>query len=166
MQIRKVKREDLVEVAKIKVEAWQDSYKGIVDNNYLNNMDYKRTAEKWEKNFNDENFIVAIVDNQIVGFCRYGDRIDELERFIEYDGEIYAIYIKSDYKRRGIGRKFVNYAIQDLKKQGKKKVIIWCLEQNKGAKKFYSSINGKYLGEKDANIGNTIYKEIAYGYKV
>lgn len=121
MEIRKARREDLVEVAKIKINSWKDTYKEFVSNDYLNDMDYKKTAEKWNNNFNNENFIVATEEEKIVGFCRYGNRIDELNRFEEYDGEIYAIYIKKGYKRKGIGKEFVKHAINDLKKQNKKK---------------------------------------------
>lgn len=166
MEIRKARREDLVEVAKIKINSWKDTYKEFVSNDYLNDMDYKKTAEKWNNNFNNENFIVATEEEKIVGFCRYGNRIDELNRFEEYDGEIYAIYIKKGYKRKGIGKEFVKHAINDLKKQNKKKVIIWCLEQNNEAREFYTKIGGKLLGEKKAKIGDNIYKEVSYGYKI
>ena len=89
-------------------------------------MDYKKTANKWLKNFNNENFIVAVADDQIMGFCRYGNRIDEIDRFKDYDGEIYAIYIDKRFQRQGIGNKMVEYACNELKKQNKNKVLIWC----------------------------------------
>ena len=92
INIRKVEEKDLLEVAKIKVETWRNTYKQIVDDSYLRNMDYIKTADKRKKNFENEKFIVAEKDKKIVGFCRYGNRIDELERFKEFDAEIYAIY--------------------------------------------------------------------------
>ena len=55
MIIRPVEKADLDTVAKIKVETWNNSYKGIVDNIYLEKMDYKKTANKWLKNFNNDN---------------------------------------------------------------------------------------------------------------
>ena len=121
MIIRPVEKADLDTVAKIKVETWNNSYKGIVDNIYLEKMDYKKTANKWLKNFNNENFIVAVADDQIMGFCRYGNRIDEIDRFKDYDGEIYAIYIDKRFQRQGIGNKMVEYACNELKKQNKNK---------------------------------------------
>lgn len=42
MIIRPVEKADLDTVAKIKVETWNNSYKGIVDNIYLEKMDYKK----------------------------------------------------------------------------------------------------------------------------
>lgn len=164
MIIRPVEKEDLNIVAKIKVETWNNSYKGIVDNAYLKKMDYKKTADKWLKNFDNENFIVTVLDNKIVGFCRYGERIDELNRFKDYDGEIYAIYIDKNFQRQGIGNKMIEYACTELKKQNKNKVLIWCLKDNISARKFYEGINGKVLGYKTSDIGGKEYEEIAYGY--
>lgn len=164
MIIRPIEKGDLNEVARIKVEAWNDSYKGIVDDEYLKNMNYKRTADKWLNNFDNENFIVAVYEDKIVGFCRYGERIDELERFTEYDGEIYAIYIDKNFKRKGIGKEMVEYASNELKKQGKAKALIWCLKDNINARKFYEKIEGKFLGNKKSNIGGKEYDEVAYGY--
>lgn len=164
MIIRPVEKADLDTVAKIKVETWNNSYKGIVDNIYLEKMNYKKTANKWLKNFNNENFIVAVADDQIMGFCRYGNRIDEIDRFKDYDGEIYAIYIDKRFQRQGIGNKMVEYACNELKKQNKNKILIWCLKDNLNARKFYERINGKVLGFKNSNIGGKEYNEIAYGY--
>lgn len=166
MQIRRVERKDLLEVAKIKVETWQQSYDGIINKKYLENMDYKKIAEKWSKNFNNENFLVVVENEKILGFCRYGDRGDEFDRFREYDGEIYAIYISEKYAKKGIGKKLVASAMEDLKKQHKNKVIIWCLEQNIEAQKFYNRIGGNFLGKKQAKIGDELYKEVAYGYEI
>ena len=164
MIIRPVEKADLYTFAKIKVETWNNSYKGIVDNIYLEKMDYKKTADKWLKNFNNENFIVAVSNGQIVGFCRYGNRIDELDRFKDYDSEIYAIYITTDSQRQGIGKEMIKYASNELKKQNKNKVLIWCLKDNFCARKFYEKINGIILGYKKSNIGEKYYDEIAYGY--
>lgn len=41
-------------------------------------------------------------------------------------------------------------------------MIIWCLTDNMGAIKFYEKLGGKRVLDKDAQIGNDIYKE--YGF--
>lgn len=155
-----------MEVAKIKVETWRDTYKQIVDDSYLRNMDYIKTADKWKKNFENEKFIVAEKDKKIVGFCRYGNRIDELERFKEFDAEIYAIYIDREYQRLGIGKKLVDYAKKEMSCENKNKFLIWCLEKNESSLGFYKKIGGTLLGKKQAKIGEKLYSEIAYGYEI
>ena len=166
INIRKIEEKDLIEVAKIKVKTWRDTYKGIVDENYLKNMDYIQTANKWKKNFENENFIVAEKDKRIVGFCRYGNRIDELERFREFDTEIYALYIDKEYQKMGIGKKIVDYVKKEMSCKNRNKFLIWCLEKNENSLEFYKKIGGKFLGKKQAKIGEKIYSEIAYGYEI
>lgn len=155
-----------MEVAKIKVETWRDTYKQIVDDSYLRNMDYIKTADKWKKNFENEKFIVAEKDKKIVGFCRYGNRIDELERFKEFDAEIYAIYIDKEYQRLGIGKRLVDYAKKEMSCENKNKFLLWCLEKNESSLRFYEKIGGTLLGKKQAKIGEKLYSEIAYGYEI
>ena len=58
----------------------------------------------------------------------------------------------------------IKYAANELKKQNKNKVLIWCLKDNFCARKFYEKINGIILGYKKSNIGEKYYDEIAYGY--
>ena len=45
----------------------------------------------------------------------------------------------------GIGKKLVEYAINDLRNKSKTKMVIRCLEKNENARKFYEKIGGKLL---------------------
>ena len=46
--------------------------------------------------------------------------------------------------------------------QGKQNMIVWCLSENKNAINFYKKLGGKIVVEKDAKIGDELYKE--YGF--
>ena len=51
-------------------------------------------------------------------------------------GEIYAIYILKEYQQRGIGKKLINFAVNDLINENYDKVVIWALKDNPNVK-FY-----------------------------
>ena len=97
---------------------------------------------------------------------RFGKRLDELNRFTEYDGEIYGLYVKPGLLRKKIGSKLLLYAKESLKEQGNHKMIIWCLKENEPSRKFYERMGGILLGEKMRNIGGKDYPLVGYGYQI
>ena len=109
--IRKKEKKDCQAVAHVVTVAWNETYKGIVPDWFLEHLK-ENEEERAENSFNefDENNnhqFVLEVDNEVVGFVNFGITDDE-----EYDhcGEIFALYIISKYKGYGFGRKLVEYA--------------------------------------------------------
>jgi GNAT superfamily N-acetyltransferase len=62
-----------------------------------------------------------------VGECREGDA----------DGELYAIYVDPDHWASGIGRELIAVGEQRLRELGHMDVILWVLEDNPRARRFY-----------------------------
>ena len=62
--IRNATIEDIEKIADIKIEGWQTAYRGIIDDDFLDNMDRKKEIEKKRKNIdNGVNIIVAELKN-------------------------------------------------------------------------------------------------------
>ena len=96
--IRKVKREDIEQVVDIQVTGWQTAYRGIIDDEYLNNMSREEKIKKRQKDFNENGFIVAEIEDKVIGFCRYSDTNKyEIEKE-NIDCELMALYVKYEYK--------------------------------------------------------------------
>ena len=159
-KIRKQEREDCKDVVHIKTIAWNETYKGIVPDEYLANLyrnEDERLVRAYEK-FEDESIhqFVLIVDNKVVGFLGVGKSLEE-----EYPniGQIYALYIINKYHGYGFGRKLVETGIKELKKIGFDKMIICCLEGNP-TNEFYKHIGGNLVKTKPYkkfNIPENIY---------
>ncbi len=67
--IRNATIKDIEKIADIKIEGWQTVYRGIVDDDFLDNMDRDKEIEKRRNNRdNGVNIIVAELNNDIVGF--------------------------------------------------------------------------------------------------
>ena len=72
--IMNIKREDLRHVSEIAVKGWQTAYRGIIDDEYLDNLRIEDKYQKQLKNYDEygmHDFIVAKSNNEVVGFCRY-----------------------------------------------------------------------------------------------
>ena len=83
-------------------------------------MNINEEREKRKNNIEKgADIIVAELDNEIVGFCLYRDYIKNQEDNLDADCEISSLYVKSELKRKGIGKKLMNYVIDDLKSKRK-----------------------------------------------
>ena len=71
IKIRNVKKEDLRAVAEIAVNGWKTAYKGIIDDDFLDNLSIEDNYKKRLNDYTENGFIVAELNNEILGFCRY-----------------------------------------------------------------------------------------------
>lgn len=163
--IRKIKYEDIEQIVDINIKDWKKVYKGIIDDSILDNLNREEKIEKWRKNYNIGNVIVAEKNGSILGFCRYDDNV--VYENTNIDSEIIAIYVDCDKLRNGVGRKLVEYVKNDLKNKNKTKMVIWCLEKNENARKFYEKMGGTLLpDEKYFEKEGKKYKEVGYIYNI
>lgn len=143
--IRRKTREDCAPVVHVATVAWNETYKGIVDDNYLNKL-YETEEQRANDIYNkfdeeDNHQLVLEVDNNIVGFVNVGDTDDT-----NYDncGELHAIYILGKYKGKGFGKKLFEAGVEELKRMGYDKMIIGCLVGNP-SNDFYKHMGGKLI---------------------
>lgn len=163
--IRNIEKKDIPAVVNIQIDGWQTAYKGIIDDTYLESMNAEQRINERKKDYKLGSFIVAEMNNEIVGFCRYDNKVIS-ENLKDYDCELKALYVKSNLKRQGIGKLLFNHVKNDLKKQRRSKMILWCLKENYPSRKFYEKMGGKLIQEKDIEFGDKTYKEVAFGYNI
>ena len=146
---------DAAAIAYVHYHGWQQSYKGLLPDSFLQGRSIESSREHFEKR-RCENMAVAEVDGKIVGFCGWGDF-----RGDENMGEIYAIYLLDEYKRRGIGSMMMDHAVQKLKEMGHGKVGLWVLKNNESAILFYEKVGFSYTGEdKQEDMGEVITESL------
>ena len=143
--IRKKERKDCADVAHVVTVAWNETYKGIVPDDFLDGLylnEEQRAINSYNKfDENNNHQYVLEVDGKVIGFVNVGSTDEK-----EYDncGELHAIYIINGYKGNGYGKKLINIGIEELKKMGYNKMIIGCLEGNP-SNEFYKHIGGKFI---------------------
>ena len=160
--IRYYEKEDIEQIAKIIDEDWKIAFKGIIDEDYLKNLNYKDREKRIRDKYQKEKAIVYDDNGTIKGFCRFGENRDDEKEL----AEIYALYVKNDERRTGIGEKLITKAKEILKERGYEEVLLWCLEENKNARNFYEKVGGKLYKERLFKIGNIYYNEVSYKYNL
>ena len=164
--IRNIKKEDIPQVVDIQISGWQTAYKGIIDDEFLNSMNREERIAIRNKDFTPNGFIVAELNSEIVGFCRYVDTNFSTPNEFDIDCEIIALYTKPDLKGNGIGTKLFQYVLNEFKTINKTKMIIWCLKENYPSRKFYKKMGGTIIGEKTITFGIKDYMEVGFLYNI
>lgn len=161
--IRESTLSDANEVAESHVKSWQQSYRSIIDEHYLENISFNDRLELRSKilQSNDSNQIhlVAVYDGKIIGFCDAGPAF---ENNATYRGEIYAIYLLEEFKKMGIGQQLLQASHEFLAQKKLLPYVAWVLKENHSACAFYQKNGGILSGEKIEEIGNKSYTEVAY----
>lgn len=159
--IRKAKKEDSKEISELVIRGWQSAYKGLIDDDFLNNMSAEIGKENWERVITfqneDDNVFVYEEDNKVLGIIRFGTPEDKENK--KYNAEIHVLYVEPNLKRQGIGSKLFNFAKETLINQGRKNLIIWCLKGNEQGFSFYQKMGGKYIADRKATINNIEVEE-------
>ena len=122
--------------------SWQQAYRGIVDQGYLDSMSLQKCEEiayKWL-----DNILVAKDGEDVVGFAGYGKyRNDELTG----TGEVYAIYVLQQYWGKGVGRMLMQAALDMIKEYPS--VAVWVLKDNARAISFYEKFGFRPDGREE-----------------
>lgn len=146
--IRKMERKDCKEVTHVVTVAWNETYKGIVPDEFLKGLYFneeQRAINSYDNfNENDNHQFVLEVDGKIVGFVNVGSTDEN-----DYNncGELHAIYIINGYKGYGYGKELYNAGVNELKLMGYNKMIIGCLVGNP-SNDFYKHIGGKLIKQR------------------
>ena len=144
--VRKASFDDAREIAEINAAVWQTAYKNLLPAEVLNTRkaDEKRIDDWQQRTDNGKYTILVYDDGEVSGYLWAGPARDDIG--IVY--EIYALYVKSDRQRQGIGRALltayqtqINYAPHYL----------YMLKGNLPAARFYESMGGKNFPEQNRN---------------
>ena len=130
--------------------AWQEAYRGIVCDHYLDTMTVEATTAR-ARQF-PENTLIAKDKEKVVGFAVFGPSRDE---DLPDAGEVVAIYVLSEYYNKKIGYRLMNEACSRLKEYNS--IFVWVLEGNERAIRFYHKYGFEFDGcKKIWNLGTPV----------
>ena len=165
--IRAGKLSDADQITAIKVDSWKETYKDLIPKEALNKITYEKEKEKYINKFNNRRIVVYEENNEILGYSFFGKRQNvNKEKMEDYTSEIYALYIKNDFKRKGVGTKLINHIWDTLKKENNEKVLLWCLKDNQNAIDFYKKNGFEYLNNKKEELNGVNIEELSFGKKL
>lgn len=155
--IRKNELKDQAQMARIKVDGWRSAYDKIIASKYLKALDYDSQTERYIRSFEEykDLVLVAVKDEEVLGYSCF----DLKKQEDKYDAELVSLYIKPNYKGKGIGTSLFKETVKELLNQQKRNMIIWCFADDEKSIKFYQDLGGKMVETKRAKIGDNYYQE-------
>jgi GNAT superfamily N-acetyltransferase len=142
IKLREARAGDEPAVADIHVRAWQEAYRGLIPDEFLDELDPddRVAAYAFEADGVDApTTLVAVQEGEDCGevilgfatFCRSRD-VDTPDH-----GEVAALYVDPDRYEGGVGRMLMREARRRLWEEGFSDALLWVLDGNDRAARFY-----------------------------
>jgi ribosomal protein S18 acetylase RimI-like enzyme len=166
VKIRAAKADDAPAIARVHVETWRSAYRGIVPEAYLAGLSPAERAAEWRNDLTDwggARFALVVHEegDELIGFAAAGP---ERSGDPKYRSELYAIYVLPSHQRCGLGRALVRAVTGRLVAGGTRSMLLWVLEANAPARRFYETLGGEVVRGQPIEIGGVTFTEVAYGW--
>lgn len=159
MEIRHSSPQDsLREISDVYERSWKYAYENIIPQHFLDSI----PSGQWANGIFKDNTVnlVALAEGHIVGTLCYGK-----SRWPEFAdcGEIISVYLLPEYMGKGCGKRLMETAIEELRALKFQTVLLWVLEENFRARRFYEKCGFTFCGEsKQADFGGKELSEMLY----
>jgi ribosomal protein S18 acetylase RimI-like enzyme len=163
--VRKAVLSDAFSIGKIYTHSWKITYKGIMPDSFLDELNPAFSAKNFENDIignSKKRFAYVIeIGKAVVGFVMGGPSKENLEPGV---GELHNIYILNEFRGQGVGRKLLTACADELVNRGFQKMILYVLTENP-YQRFYESAGGvleSYDGQ--VEIGGQNFKLSKYAW--
>lgn len=148
---RKAVLEDCLDLAILKGQVWNTTYKGIYSEEKLSGYDIAKNESIFQNIVNnpDIELFVALDNQKIVGLMTCGK---PYRPFMDFQQEIGLLYILKEYQRKGIGKTFFEIARNQVKGNGYTKFFLSVNSKNFDAQKFYEAMGGVTIYQDEVSI--------------
>ncbi|GEN46869.1 GNAT family N-acetyltransferase [Alkalibacillus haloalkaliphilus] len=151
MKIREAKLSDASGIGKVHVNSWRTTYKGIVPDEFLNNLTYEKREKLWINNISAQDQYIIVAENetgQIVGFASGGKRETNVHKNA---GDLTSIYILEEFQGQGVGTQLMKDMFAYFKEVGYNTIFVEVLKSNE-TKFFYEAFGAVHHEAKTITI--------------
>ena len=162
--IRGATEADLGAIAKVLVDTWRTTFRGRLADEFLDGMSYSHQEDRHRRTMSspETSYFVAIAELQmeVIGFANGGPNRQQV---LPQAGELYAIYIRHDFQRRGVGDRLFRAVVAEQQRHGRPGMFVWVLADNPN-RAFYERLGGRPIAERPITLGPETVTEIAYAW--
>lgn len=159
--IRRARPLDAAALARVQVDSWRETYRGIVAQTYLDAMTYTQYERQWRRTLGTRGWaFLAVFQGQIVGLASAGPARHPKG----FAGELYVLYLLRRFHGRGIGRALFDSVHLELARRGVGDMLVRVLADNPN-RSFYERLGGEVVGEASCVVGGVTLRQVAYGWR-
>lgn len=158
--------DDAHAIAEVHVESYKSAYRSVFPEAYLDGLSVQKYESLWQDLLaSQEQPSITLVGRDagasVLGFASGGkERTGQLG----CDGELYAIYLRPEAQRKGLGALLVRQFVGELITGGFGSMAVWVLALNP-SRRFYERLGGTLIGERQIERGGQTFTEVAYGWQ-
>jgi ribosomal protein S18 acetylase RimI-like enzyme len=141
--IRRAGPDDARAIAETGVVGWRSAYRGLLPDDYLDGMSVETREVAWRQRLeSDPDGLtpawVGEVAGRVAGFVSGGPPRDD--DIAPPAAEIYAIYLRPEARRQGLGTALMDTATTHFRGHGAPYLVLWVFEANAAARSFYGAL--------------------------
>jgi GNAT superfamily N-acetyltransferase len=148
----------------VHVDSWRAAYVGLVPQPVLDGLSVERRRTFWAHRLDEpgeDRSFVAELDGRIVGFA--GTSVPTDPEYPARTAELATIYLLPGAWHRGIGRRLMGRATDDLAQRGFSNVVLWVLAGNARGRGFYEALGWRADGRSQMlDFDGTPVEEVRY----
>ncbi|OBF56656.1 acetyltransferase [Mycobacterium sp. 852002-50816_SCH5313054-b] len=162
-EVRAAVPADAHEAARVQLRSWRSAYRGLIAQDFLDGLSPEFFADRYtfgRVGLRMPSTLVAVDGAAILGLattglCRDGD-------FPNF-GELMAMYVDPAHVRRGVGRSLLAAARQRLRVVGVAGALLWVLDGNTPARRFYARDGWRFDGtRRTTTFGDSPVCQVRY----
>lgn len=137
--IRPATPEDAEPIADAHVRSWQSAYRGLLPQQVIDRNDLTSRTADWRRILAAPGDVIVAetADHKLLGFAAAGPSRDADSD--PATGEVQAIYLAPEAWGQGTGRQLMAAAVARLASNGFTRAILWVLDTNARARRFYEA---------------------------
>lgn len=163
MELRVAVAEDALEVARVHVRSWQEAYRGLLPQAYLDGLRAEDRAAVYDFAHVDATkprTVVAVEYGRVLGFAT---TMPARDAGLAGCGELCALYVDPDAWGRGVGVALVSAAREWMAEIGYREAMLWLLAGNARGERFYRADGWRADGERRTDtVWGAVVDEVRY----
>lgn len=147
IDIRAADSADIPAVCGVINDAWRVCYSGILPDETIERY-AERREESLEKLFSDGCMMYVLECDRTVRAVCTAVRCS-VGRYRGY-ADIVQLYVAPEERHKGHGRKLLSYTLRSLREKGYKNAVLYCLEKNAAARRFYEKFGFEFVKNEES----------------
>ncbi|MFW2544375.1 N-acetyltransferase family protein [Primorskyibacter sp. 2E107] len=144
--IRSAEAADARAIARVHVQAWQETYRGLLPDALIDAQSYEKRLVFWQglsEHPDAKQVFVAAPGAEIVGFASVDLTPTRDARIAQVD----SLYVLQAHHGNGYGRALLRACFETIEAQGIHRAWVEVLDSNAPARRFYEHMGAELTGE-------------------
>jgi 8-oxo-dGTP pyrophosphatase MutT (NUDIX family)/GNAT superfamily N-acetyltransferase len=151
---------DAKTIAALHSESWRSAYRGILNDNYLDNGIFEERQNYWQETLNAPQperryVLLAEQDKKPIAFVSVFLDVEP-----EYGALLHNLHVLPHLRGQGLGRLLMREAARWTLEQNVKQMHLWVVEANTQARKFYEALGGEVVEKRLESVAGNVERDL------